>query len=169
MKKIQKVKYTWEAEGIIMKEAAVKYEVSLIVPQQKKPDLKIVGLKSADVMGQVAEIKEGLPAGIVDGLARELSVSRKELARMAGVAERTLLRRIQAGRLNADQSERMVRVSRLVSRAIEVLGEKDSAVRWLKAPRSQLQGKAPLDWADTELGCREVVNLLGRMEHGVFS
>ena len=169
MDKIEKTEYTWEVEEIAVKEAAVQYEVSLMVPAHKKPDLKIVSFKSDDVMGQVAEIKEGLPAGIVDLLARELSVSRKELARISGVAERTLLRKIQAGRLTADQSERMVRVSQLLSQAIEVLGGKARAVQWLKASRPQLRGKAPLDFADTELGCREVVNLLGRIEHGVFS
>ncbi len=169
MKKIDKIEYTWKAEEIAVKEAAVKYGISLTVPVRKKPDLKVIRFKSDDVMGQVAEIKEGLPAGIVDLLARELSVSRKELARISGVAERTLLRKIQAGRLTADQSERMVRVSRLLARAIEVLGGKKRAVQWLKAPRPQLKGKTPLDFSDTELGCREVVNLLGRIEHGVFS
>lgn len=169
MKKVEKIEYTWEAEEIVVKEAALKYEISLSVPVRKNPDLKIIKFTSDDVMGQVAEIKEGLPSGIVDLLARELSVNRKELARIAGVAERTLLRKIQIGRLSADQSERMVRVSRLLSRAIEVLGGKERAVQWLKSPRSQLKGKAPLDFADTELGCGEVVNLLGRIEYGVFS
>ena len=169
MKKIEKTEYTWEAEKIVFKEAAVKYEVSLSVPVRRKPKLKIVGFKSDDVMGQVAEIKEGLSAGIVDLLARELSVSRKELARISGVAERTLLRKIQAGRLSADQSERMVRIARLLSRAIEVLGNKERALRWLKAPRSYFGGRPPLDYVDTELGSQEVFNLLGRIEHGVFS
>ncbi len=169
MKKIEKTEYTWEAEKIVFKEAAVKYEVSLSVPVRRKPNLRIIGFKSDDVMGQVAEIKEGLSAGIVDLLARELSVSRKELARISGVAERTLLRKIQAGRLSADQSERMVRIARLLSRAIEVLGNKERALRWLKAPRSYFGGRPPLDYADTELGSQEVFNLLGRIEHGVFS
>jgi putative toxin-antitoxin system antitoxin component (TIGR02293 family) len=120
-------------------------------------------------MGQVAELKEGLPAGIVDALGREMEMSRKELARVAGVAERTLIRKIQEGRLTADQSERMARIARLLTQAIEVLGSKERALRWLKAPRSYFGGKPPLYFADTELGCQEVFNLLGRIEHGVFS
>jgi len=85
------------------------------------------------------------------------------------VAERTLIRKIQGGRLTSDQSERMNRVARLLVRAIEVLGNKERALRWLKAPRSYFGGKPPLDFADTELGSQEVFNLLGRIEHGVFS
>jgi uncharacterized protein (DUF2384 family) len=32
-----------------------------------------------------------------------------------------------------------------------------------------LGGKTPLEYADTEPGAREVEDLLGRLEHGVFS
>ena len=152
-----------------MKEAAVKYEVNPRVPEPKNPDLKIIGFRSDDVLGQVQELKQGLPAGIVDALVRELEISRKELARVAGVAERTLIRKVQEGRLTPDQSERMARVARLLNRAIEVLGSKERALSWLKGSRAYFSGKPPLDFADTELGCQEVFNLLGRIEYGVFS
>lgn len=169
MKPVEKTTYTWKAEEVAAKEAAVKYDVTLSVAPRRKPELRLVGFTSGDAMGQVAELRKGLPAGMVDALGRELEVSRKELARIAGVAERTLIRKMQDGRLTTDQSERMARVARLLARAIEVLGGKERALRWLKAPRPQLDGKTPLDFADTELGCQEVVNLLGRVEHGVFS
>ena len=169
MKKIKTGEYTWEVNEFYVKEAAEKYEVSLTLPVHEKQERKIIGFESDDVMGQVAELKAGLPAGIVDALGRELEISRKELARVAGVAERTLIRKIQAGRLTADQSERMNRVARLFARTVDVLGDKERALRWLKAPRSYFNGKPPLDFADTELGCQEVLNLLGRIEYGVFS
>ncbi|VGO22494.1 type II RES/Xre toxin-antitoxin system antitoxin [Pontiella sulfatireligans] len=167
--KIQKTGYVWEAKEVAVKEATLKYEVSLSVLEHEKPELKVIVFKSNDVMEQVAELKEGLPSGIVDALGRELEISRKELAKMAGVAERTLIRKIQDGRLTADQSERMARIARLLARAIEVLGNKERALRWLKAPRSYFDGRPPLDFADTELGSQEVFNLLGRIEYGVFS
>jgi len=169
MKKVKKGEYTWEVAATCVKEAAIKYEVSLTLPACEKNERKIIGFKSDDVMGQVAELKEGLPAGIVDTLGLELEISRKELARVAGVAERTLIRKIQAGRLTADQSERMNRVARLFARTVDVLGGKERALRWLRAPRSYFNGKPPLDFAGAELGCQEVFNLLGRIEYGVFS
>ncbi|VGO16752.1 hypothetical protein PDESU_05344 [Pontiella desulfatans] len=164
---IKKETYTWEAEAMAVNEAALKYAVKLNVVEPDIPQLKLV--KSENALDQVAEIKAGLPAGIVDALCRELEISRKELARVAGVAERTLNRKIQEGRLSADQSERFNRVAQLLNRAIELFGEREQAVRWLKAPRSYFGGKPPLDLADTELGSREVANLIGRIAHGVFS
>jgi len=165
--KIAKQTYTWEAETMAVTEAAVKYAVNLVETERKAPVLKLV--KSDNALEQVAEIKAGLPAGIVDALCRELEVSRRELARVAGVAERTLNRKIKEGRLNADQSERFNRIAQMLNRTIEVLGTKEHAVRWLKAPRAYFDGKPPLDFADTEMGSREVLKLLGRIEHGVFS
>ncbi|MDF7826428.1 DUF2384 domain-containing protein [Pontiellaceae bacterium B12227] len=159
--------YTWEAKTMGVSEAALKYSVNLELIERKVPQLKLV--KSDNALEQVAEIKAGLPAGIVDALCRELEISRKELARVAGVAERTLNRKIQEGRLNADQSERFNRIAGLLNRSIDVLGAKEKAVRWLKNPRTYFGGKPPLDLADTELGSREVLNLLGRIEYGVFS
>jgi putative toxin-antitoxin system antitoxin component (TIGR02293 family) len=164
---IKKNTYVWEAEAMAVSEATVKYAVNLQALERTVPVLNLVA--SDNVLDRVAEIKAGLPAGIVDALCRELEISRKELARVSGVAERTLNRKIQEGRLNADQSERFYRIAQLLNRAIEVLGSKESAVRWLKNPRSYFGGKPPLDFADTELGNREVLNLLGRIEHGVFS
>jgi len=42
-------------------------------------------------------------------------------------------------------------------------------VNWLNAPRKALSGQSPLNYSRTELGAREVVNLMGRLEHGIFS
>lgn len=165
--RIEKQTYTWKAETMAVNEAALKYEVCLETGKRKVPQLKLVD--SDNVLEQVAEIKAGLPAGIVDALCRELEISRKELARVAGVAERTLNRKIQEGRLNADQSERFNRIAQLLNRTLEVLGTKEHAVHWLKTPRAYFGAKPPLDFADTEIGNREVLNLLGRIEHGVFS
>ena len=57
----------------------------------------------------------------------------------------------------------------LYDRAIEVLGDQERAEAWLKKPNKALGMKTPLQYAETEPGAREVENLLGRLEHGVFS
>jgi putative toxin-antitoxin system antitoxin component (TIGR02293 family) len=57
----------------------------------------------------------------------------------------------------------------LLVRASEALGGEESARSWLAAPALAFHGECPLDFADTEIGAREVEALLGRIEHGVFS
>ena len=169
-KKITKESYTWEATiPNCVEEAAVAYEVNLTFATREKPEKWIPHLVSSDVLDCVEELKKGISSDIVDELCEDLDITRRELSQFAGVPERTLLRKIKEGRLTGGQSERMIRVARLLEKATQVLGTQSHAVRWLKMPRVQLRGICPLELADTELGAEEVVNLLGRIEHGVFA
>jgi putative toxin-antitoxin system antitoxin component (TIGR02293 family) len=48
-------------------------------------------------------------------------------------------------------------------------GDANAARQWLTAPQPALGGSTPGDYAATELGAREVENLIGRLEHGIPS
>jgi putative toxin-antitoxin system antitoxin component (TIGR02293 family) len=56
-----------------------------------------------------------------------------------------------------------------MGRAVELLESEHHARRWLASPQFGLAGSVPLQFADTEVGAREVENLLGRIEYGVYS
>jgi putative toxin-antitoxin system antitoxin component (TIGR02293 family) len=57
----------------------------------------------------------------------------------------------------------------LIARAVEVLGNTQDALQWLETSKSALGHKIPFDLASTEAGRQKVLDLLGRIEHGVFS
>lgn len=101
-------------------------------------------------------------------LKSQLNISSEELAHIVGIAPRTLLRRKQQGRLRKEESERLVRLQRLFHKALDVFEDRAATQSWFNSPQLALGGKTPLNYADTELGAREVENLLGRIEHGVF-
>ena len=63
----------------------------------------------------------------------------------------------------------MLRYARLLGQALTVFNHLDAAKLWLNAPQVGLGGAVPLDYAKTEIGAREVENLLGRIEYGVYS
>jgi putative toxin-antitoxin system antitoxin component (TIGR02293 family) len=48
-------------------------------------------------------------------------------------------------------------------------GDRDAASVWMLSPLPGLGGATPNDAAKTDLGARDVENLIGRMEHGVYS
>lgn len=172
IKQIKKTAYTWQVSRVDrVNEPAAAYEVTLTVPSSKRrlKGVSIPGLDTGDLMVCMNAVKQGLPVRVVDDLCRELELSRSTLAKRAGIPERTLIRRMQGKSLTPGQSERIVRLARMFDRAVRVLGSKEHARRWLNSPRPQLNGSAPLEMADTELGAEEVAHLLGRIEHGVFS
>jgi putative toxin-antitoxin system antitoxin component (TIGR02293 family) len=118
---------------------------------------------------QIRLLKKGLPASAFEKLQEEIDVPVMTLAAVTKIAPRTLTRRKKEGRLLTDESERVLRLSMLFARAKEVLGDIGHARQWFKSPKIALGGKTPLEYADTEPGAREVEDLLGRLEHGVFS
>ena len=117
----------------------------------------------------IEAIRSGLPVRMFRRLADALSVSDAELARVTGISSSTLTRRKRAGALSPEEGERVLRFARLLDRAADVFGGVDEAADWLKAPNRALGGTSPLSYADTEIGAREVENLLGRVEYGVYS
>ena len=116
----------------------------------------------------VAAIRRGIPSAAVDSLSTSLHVTRSELAAALGISERTLARRKKAGLLNSEESDKVVRLARVVERAEEVFEDLEASVEWLKAPNAALGAVPPLSLLDTDIGAESVLDTLGRIEHGVF-
>jgi putative toxin-antitoxin system antitoxin component (TIGR02293 family) len=111
----------------------------------------------------------GLPMDELEVLRASLDVPMEKLAAKLGISVATIQRRKLQGRLEAGESDRVVRFARLMGKAVTVFGNEQDAREWLSAPQFGLGGAVPLDYAKTEVGAREVENLLGRIEHGVYS
>jgi putative toxin-antitoxin system antitoxin component (TIGR02293 family) len=114
-------------------------------------------------------IEAGLSIAELDALRASLDLPMDRLATLLGISRATLHRRRAEGRLDREESDRVVRFARLMGRAVEVLESEEAARRWLNAPQVGLGGAVPLDFAVTEVGAREVEDLLGRIEYGVYS
>ena len=128
--------------------------------------------KGASVAGKnLSELtREGLPASALTQLAEKLGVDRKRIAAILSISERTLSRRLAAGqRLTAEESDRTMRLARVVSQAVSTLGTLEKASHWLQAPNRALEGEMPLELMDTDAGVREVETVLGRIEYGLYS
>lgn len=83
---------------------------------------------------------------------------------------RTLARRKKAGGLDEHESERMLRLAEIYEAALHLFdGDKTDTREWLLSPVRGLNNNRPIDYARIDYGAREVRNLIGRLEHGVFS
>jgi putative toxin-antitoxin system antitoxin component (TIGR02293 family) len=117
----------------------------------------------------VEAVEAGLPVEELEVLRAGLDLPLEQLASRLGISKATLHRRKRTGRLEPEESGRVLRLARLTGRAVEVLESKDNARAWLSSPQMGLGGAVPLDYAETEIGAREVEDLLGRIEYGVYS
>ena len=114
-------------------------------------------------------IREGFPPAVLEELMRASGLSLKELATALDLSPRSLQRRRRSGRLARYESDRLYRLARIVAIANEYLGDHQRAMIWLKRPNRALGGLAPIEAVDTELGARQVENILGRIAYGGIS
>ncbi|WP_052464802.1 type II RES/Xre toxin-antitoxin system antitoxin [Geoalkalibacter subterraneus] len=117
----------------------------------------------------VTTARSGIPKRVLDELAGMLGVKVADLAPQLHVSARTLNRYGADQLLPADLSERILIILRTYERAREVFGDPAKASAWLNRPNRVLGGQTPLDLLDTIFGAEQVMNLLGRIEHGVYS
>ena len=127
-----------------------------------------IGIQTKNIDDMIVILKQGLPAEAFDKLRDRLHVSDNLLSNIVHISKRTLNRRRQDGRLKTDESERVLRIARVYDKALEVFESEEAVEGWLKKPARSLGHRVPLEYSDTDLGAQEVVNLLGRIEYGVF-
>ena len=117
----------------------------------------------------IRQIQKGLRFSELETLQNSIDMPFEQLAAKLCISRSTLQRRKAAGRLSPDESDKVMRLSRLLEHATKVFGDIEKARAWLKFPQRGLGGAVPLDYAETEVGAREVDNLLGRIDYGVYS
>ena len=116
----------------------------------------------------LAEIRNGLPASFLDSLKDALEMTETQLADVVGIARQTLVRRKRQGALRRDEGDRAAMVTRMFNMALSCFdGNREHALDWLKHPNPALAGETPLERADTATGAEDVIDLIGRLEHGI--
>ncbi|HEX3982933.1 MAG TPA: antitoxin Xre/MbcA/ParS toxin-binding domain-containing protein [Acidisoma sp.] len=137
-------------------------------------------IAATDVMGGIAAlgpegradadiiplIRRGLPVASIEFILGSGRLTLAELDRIV-LPRKTLMNRRKLGLLTPEQSDRLVRVARLIAAAEETFGSAEKAHQWLRRPTTALGGEKPLDLLDTDEGARRVDVLLGRIGHGI--
>ena len=133
-------------------------------------DDNLLGIKAKGTMQLVQAISNGFSFVTLERVRKETGLPMEQLAGSIGMSPRTLTRRKKEKKLSTSESDRLVTVSRLLAQAVELFeGDKEKALRWFMQSNRALGKLSPLEMAGTETGAREVENLIGRLEHGVFS
>ena len=114
-------------------------------------------------------VKAGLPYASLEALIGKFGLAREEAAAALHLPQRTIARRKKEQKLQADESDRLLRLARVGAQAAATLGSEEKAIQWLRRPNRALGNRAPLDLIDSDIGTRQVEEVLGRIEHGNLS
>ena len=130
---------------------------------------KTFGVQPRHSLDWIYLIRKGFPSSSLDSLGQNVGVTNAELAQVLGVSVRALAARRRQMFLSPYESERLLRVARAAARSEEIFGDLGEGVAWLKSPNAALDGNTPLSLLDTFVGVDCVMDMLGRIEHGVFA
>lgn len=112
----------------------------------------------------------GLPFNSVETFVLRSGLKQQEILAAAQLPASTLSRRKIAAMLEPAESERLFRVAQVFERAAELFeGDAAAARRWLTEPVRGLGQRIPLELSRTQVGAQLVLDLIGRLERGVFS
>ena len=132
--------------------------------------VSLVGLKDMEPIKIVGKIAQGLTFQSLVRFQENTLFSTKDIADLVAIPQRTLNRRKAAGRLDPEESDRLLRVTRVFAKALELFeGDASAARNWFHTPVRALGGERPIRLARSDLGSREVEALIDRLEHGVLT
>ena len=134
------------------------------------PAAVLLGLRLSDPAEIIKRVEEGFSFHTLERFQKVTRIPTDDLAEVVAIKLRTLHRRKKDGRLDPEESDRLLRVSRVFAKTLDLFeGDAEAAKQWFYTPARALGGKRPLDFARTDLGTREVEALIDRLEQGVLT
>ena len=122
--------------------------------------------RNAKQINVIDEIKKGFNKASYTRMKTALAISNEELCKIIDIPVRTVSSRKH---FKKDESEKIFRLGTAFQKATEIFEDITEAREWFLTPAKALGNTTPLEHCDTDIGAREVYNLLGQIEHGVFS
>ncbi|MCX3263589.1 type II RES/Xre toxin-antitoxin system antitoxin [Pedobacter agri] len=117
----------------------------------------------------VALARKGIPKKSLTALGKQISLTMEEIASILHISDRTLQRYTQDTLVKTEYADRAIALAKLYERGIEVLGTTKAFNSWIRHPNKALNNETPLNLLDTGIGFEMVLQVLGRIEYGVFS
>jgi len=127
---------------------------------------EVLGIEISHGMDLVRAVRRGFPAQAVQHLLDNGRLTLAELDHVV-MPRKTWSNRKRSGTLTSEQSDRLIRVARVLALAEETFADRSKGHDWLRRATTSLGGERPLDLLDTEEGAREVETVLGRIAHGI--
>ena len=126
-----------------------------------------LGVRSPATEAEVLRIVEGRLSPSVVKRLLTLGLERSEIHDTVIPARTLQHRRSRREKLTLEESDRVLRVVRILSFAESVYGDRARTLAWLRKPHPRLEGRSPLSLAKTDTGSRIVEELLIQIDEGM--
>jgi len=113
---------------------------------------------------------EGVNADVIQNFRIYFNLSRELTADILDISAPTLYRWAKSNkRLERNFSVKLFEIADLFLFGSEVFGNKENFFKWMNLPNTALGGMEPLELIEIPGGVSKVKDVIGRIEHGVYS
>ncbi|MCS0115849.1 DUF2384 domain-containing protein [Vibrio parahaemolyticus] len=129
----------------------------------------MLGIEDAET-GHIDAVHKGFEPKVYRNIVERVKLSQNEFQNVTLIPVSTIKRRLKNDeRFNTQESDAIYRLAMLLKLATELFDDEERALEWMKENVYGLGGKRPLDMVSTTVDFEIVKDLIGRLEHGVFS
>lgn len=119
-------------------------------------------------LGELSDaVAQGLPKKVLQATLKHVTTDREVAKKISGqlISPATFKRRRTA--LTPQESERVERLARVFATANEVWDDEEDTRQFLFTPHPMINHHRPIDAAMTELGARQVEEILWNLQYGL--
>ncbi|WP_462153018.1 type II RES/Xre toxin-antitoxin system antitoxin [Pseudoalteromonas xiamenensis] len=128
-----------------------------------------LGIEDDDT-SKTASIHLGFKPAVYRNIVEKAKLSQNEFHHVTLIPISTIKRRLKnEERFSTQESDVMYRLALLIKLATDMFDDEQRALEWIREGVYGLNGKRPLDMISTTVDFETVKDLIGRIEHGVFS
>jgi len=121
-------------------------------------------------MDFISVANEGVAAYAINNFKDGFDVSLSQVASILSSSEPTLYRRIKSNKsLPKNDAIKLLEVTDLFLYGESLFGSKEDFFKWMELPNTALGGMRPMELVGFPEGVSKVMDLLGRIEFGVYS
>jgi putative toxin-antitoxin system antitoxin component (TIGR02293 family) len=117
----------------------------------------------------VEATRTGVKKEALLALSKKMGIDLENLSSLLHISSRTFQRLPANATLDIFSSEQAIEMALVFAKATQVFSDETSCRQWLHAPLQALNGLSPVSVLDTGFGVHMVLQVLGRLEQGVFS
>lgn len=123
-----------------------------------------------DVFMLISTVREGIKYAMFQNIANKSPFSTSEWSNYLHLSERTFQRyKKEQRKFDPLHSEKILEITLVYNKGIEVFGDKDNFDAWLEAKNVALGGIRPKELLDSTFGIGLMRDELTRIEHGVLA
>jgi putative toxin-antitoxin system antitoxin component (TIGR02293 family) len=119
----------------------------------------------ADLIGIA---RRGIQTKYIEQIQNFTSLTDKELSSNLPISQRQLFRYPADHKLNKEITSHLIQIIELFQKGFKLFGEKKFKI-WIRTSNKVLNDNKPIEIMDTSIGIEMIEDVIGRIEHGVYS